>query len=87
MSLLAFLSCQKHVLGHFPFFFFFFEIKVIWYIFYSLRATDCRAQPMMRETENMGRRLNRFCYIVFGWVDFRGMENIGRKTKFSTVWQ
>ena len=45
----------------FFFFFFFFEIKVIWYIFYSLRATDCRAQPMMRETENMGRRLNRFC--------------------------
>ena len=38
-----------------------FERKVIWDIIYSLRATDCRAQPMMRETENMGRRLNRFC--------------------------
>ena len=33
-----------------------------------------------------------FLNIVFGWVDFRGMENIRRKktewkTQFSTVWQ
>ena len=32
-----------------------------------------------------------FLNIVFGWVDFRGMENIRRKTEwktqFSTVWQ